>query len=680
VDWYEWGPEALEKARREDRPIFLSIGYSACHWCHVMAHESFEDPAIAAIMNTHFVNIKVDREERPDLDEIYMRATLVLNQGQGGWPMSVWLTPDLKPFFAGTYFPPQPRFQRPGFGQLCEKIAQAWREHRSEITAQADKLTLAVQRTLTARHEPGIDLTLATVDDTAESLANAFDKQSGGLVGGGTNKFPPSMALDLMLRSAARRAEGSGRRKQFLKLAELTLDHIAAGGIYDQLGGGIHRYSTDVEWHVPHFEKMLYDQALVSRIYLDAWLLFDKPSYERIAREIFDYVLEDLQPPEGGFYSTRDADSEGQEGKYYVWTRDEVMRLLGPEEGNLFCAHYDISESGNWDDPYDPGARKSIPRALRSFECCAKLFNLSPEECQRRLGSARRKLLEVRRQRTPPALDDKILCEWNGLMIASLARGGAALGEPRYIQAAAKAANFILEKQTANGRLLRASRNGRASGTAFLSDYACLIEGLIELYEATFDPRWLARAEKLNRATIKHYWDDVHGGFFFAPDDHEDLITRTKDVSDNAVPAGNSVQLMNLLRLSILLGDPQLRALAEKSIDVFAQQILQSPWAAERFLAAVDFARGRPLEIAIIGDPAKPATQALLQRVYEAYLPNRVVMLHHPDDPDAKPDAPLLQNRPMLDGHATAYVCENFACKRPTAEPDELTRMLQAAP
>jgi hypothetical protein len=679
VDWYEWGPAALEKSRREDKPIFLSIGYAACHWCHVMAHESFEDPDVAAVLNEHFVNIKVDREERPDLDDVYMQATLVLNQGQGGWPMSVWLTPDLKPFFAGTYFPPGGEGGRPGFRGLCQAIWKAWQQHRDEIATQADKLTDVVRLSLRAAPTTGLVPSVATVDQAAELLAGAFDTVSGGLVSGTTNKFPPSMALDVLLRSAVRRAPGAARRQQLVELTTRTLGHMAMGGIYDQLGGGFHRYSTDVEWHVPHFEKMLYDQALVSRIYLDACQLLRKPLYARIARGTLDYVLADLQAPEGGFYSSRDADSEGIEGKYYVWTRAGVLEILGPEDGELFCAHFDVSESGNWKDAHDPDMAKSVLRELRSYECCGKLYGITPAECERRLTRGRQKLLAARARRVPPALDDKILCEWNGLMIASLARGGCVLGEPKYIEAAARAADFLLQQQVRGGRLLRSYCRGRAATTAFLADYAGLSEGLLELYEATFERRWLDQAIELNRRAIAQYWDAQGGGFFFTAADHEPLLARRKDIRDGAVPAGNSVELMNLLRLSAMLGDEELRTRADRTMKVFAGEEQNSPWMAERFLAAVDFACAGPVEIAIVGDPSQAQTQALLRQVYDTYLPNRVLMLHNPARPADSVQSPLLANRPAVDGKPTAYVCRNYECRRGVTTPAELAEQLAHA-
>ncbi|MBK9120084.1 MAG: thioredoxin domain-containing protein [Phycisphaerales bacterium] len=674
VAWHEWGPAALAAARKSDKPIFLSIGYAACHWCHVMAHESFEDPAIAAILNDHFINIKVDREERPDLDEIYMQATLALNQGQGGWPMSVWLTPDLKPFFAGTYFPPRARYGRPGFVELCEAVAKAWREHRTDIVTQAERLTEVVREGLQPGGVPGAALTLATVDEAAETLASGFDTVSGGMLSGTTNKFPPSMALEVLLRAAHRRPAEDKARARYLHMLTLTLDHMAAGGIYDQLGGGIHRYSTDVEWHVPHFEKMLYDQALVTRIYLDAFQYTARPLYARIAREICDYVLDDLTAPEGGFYSTRDADSEGEEGRYYVWTRAEVLAALGEEDGVLFCAHYDVRDSGNWRDPHHPQVPKNVLRALRDVDCCSKMLSVDKAELCERLGRARRQLLTLRAGRVAPARDEKILCEWNGQMIATLARAGTVLDEPRYVAAATRAADFILQHQWCAGRLHRSYHDGRTLPVAFLSDYACFIDGLLELYEATFEPRWLDMAATLHTATQQHYGDAREGGFFFTADDHEALIARSKDLRDAAVPSGNSVHLLNLLRLGALLGDHAAQKCAAQMLVTFARAVRQSPWSSERFLCGVEFATAGPVEIAVVGPRADERTQALLRTVYACYLPNRVLAWHDPAQPNTR--LPMLANRPPLDGQPTAYVCRRGTCAPPVTTPAALAALL----
>jgi hypothetical protein len=677
VDWYEWGAEALEKARKEDKPIFLSIGYSACHWCHVMAHESFENEEIAAVMNERFVCIKVDREERPDLDEIYMRATVILNNGNGGWPMSVWMTPDLEPFYAGTYFPPESRFGRPGFKEFCERVGNAWKTNRDDIVSDGQRLAGMVDQSLRAQAgAAGGAIDLALIDRTAAAIVKRFDKQRGGISGGGSNKFPPSMTLDLFLRTARRQGEDAALSKELLAAVNLTLTQMARGGIYDQLAGGIHRYSTDVKWLAPHFEKMLYDQALVSRIYTDAWQVTRDPFYKHIATDIFDYVIDDWQSPEGGIYSTRDADSEGEEGKYYVWTKGELDELLPEEEAELFRDYYAVSERGNWQDPHDPGAAKNILHVPVDPAAFAKKRGLSPEALSQKLAASRAKLLEVRAMRVPPGLDDKILVEWNGMMIASLARGGAAFDEPKYIDAAAKAANFILEHQYVDGRLMRAYRAGRKLETAFLTDYALLIEGLLELYEATFDRRWLDVAVKLNKTTLELYWDDEHGGFYFTADDHEKLISRSKDVRDSATPSGNSVQLMNMLRLATMLGDSELASKAEKTIQGLTPDVLQSPAAADRFLAAVEFALVGPAEIAIVGDPKSDATHALLLEVNQTYLPNRVVMLIDPAAADRSPKSPLLENRPLVDGKPAAYVCRNYACKRPVTTAGELRAQL----
>ena len=676
VDWYEWGPEALERARRENKPIFLSIGYAACHWCHVMAHESFEDEATAAVMNKYFVCIKVDREERPDLDEIYMRATVLMNRGSGGWPMSVFLTPDLKPFFAGTYFPNTSRYGLVSFRELCLKIGDLWETRRDALQADAERLTAAVTEHMSTQPAGDSVITLDMLDKIAAVLTGGFDTKLGGILSGSTNKFPPGMALDLMLRSAARQGPDSADGKRLVELAELTLDHMAHGGIYDQLAGGICRYSTDAEWLVPHFEKMLYDQALVSRIYIDAWKMTRKPLYAETARSIFDYVLGDLQSPAGGFYSARDADSEGEEGKYYVWTKDVVLAALGREDGERFCSYYDVSASGNWNDPHAPGVPKNILHVPRDLETVAKSEEIEPAELQRRLAAGRAKLLAVRSRRVPPGLDDKVLCEWNGLMISALARGGAALHEPRYVAAAARAADAIMKNQFADGRLFRAYRDGRRTETAFLTDYADMIDGLLDLYEATFERRWLDAAQSLNATVLKSFGDAESGGFFFTPDQHEALLVRSKDIRDSSTPSGNSIQLSNLLRLAAITGDAGLRATADRMIATFGGDVLQSIGASERFLCGVELALAGPVEIAIVGDPADEATIALLRVAQETYLPNRVLMLLNPAEPKTAPASPLLENRELIDGRPAAYVCRNYACQRPVTAPEELRAQL----
>jgi hypothetical protein len=644
-----------------------------------MAHESFEDADVAAVMNRYFVNIKVDREERPDLDEIYMQATMILNQGQGGWPMSVWLTPELKPFFAGTYFPPASKWGRPGFGELCERIGQLWNEKREAIESDAERLSDVVRRSFRIETAGAAQLSLEAIDAAARTIGNAFDAERGGLSSGG-NKFPPSMAMELILRSAVRtRTTDPAGSRTLIERVQVTLDRMAAGGIYDQLGGGICRYSTDPDWLVPHFEKMLYDQALVSRIYIDAWLVTRQPSYARVARDIFDYVVRDLQAPGGGFYSSRDADSEGQEGKFYVWTRDEVLAALGREDGELFCSFYDVSEAGNWEDPHQPGVVKNILHAPRSIEVVSKLNRIDAGELEQRLAAARLKLREVRDRRTAPGRDQKILCEWNGLMISSLARGGAALDERNYVDAAARAANFILTQQYENGRLRRSWLDGRRLEAAFLSDYACMIEGLLDLYEATFERRWLEAAVALNSTVVELYWDADAGGFFFTPRDHETLLARTKQARDSAVPSGNSVQLSNLLRLSVMLGDARLREMADRMLSAFSADVLASLGSSERFLASAEFALAGPIEIAFVGDPRNEATRGLIRAARNTWLPNRVLMLVDPALADQSPTSPLLAGRTLLDGRPAAYICRNYACQRPVTGGEELRAQLAAS-
>ncbi len=724
VDWHEWNAESLARAKAEDKPIFLSIGYAACHWCHVMAHESFESDAVAAVMNRHFINIKVDREERPDLDDIYMQATQLMNQGQGGWPMSVWLTPDGRPFFAGTYFPPESRWGRPGFRQVCERIGELWASpERAQLIAQSEELTNAIREMSSPSASDSAPAALAPdlIDRLADALARRFDSVHGGMSGGGTNKFPPHMAIDLMLRSARRlKADDPGRRRME-DAVRLTLDRMSRGGIYDHLAGGIARYSTDVEWHVPHFEKMLYDQALVSRMYLDASAYFGEPAGSAVrtaslgtsnapapteahgspsrgtpaahatnalplypstpsplaatARGIFDYVLADLQSPEGGFYSTRDADSEGIEGKYYVWTKAEVRAICEPPVAEAVCTWFDLSDTGNWSDPHEPDVVKSVLRVVHTEEQAAKLLHVSVDELRARIERGRALLRSAREKRVAPGLDDKILAEWNGLMISSLARGGAQLDEPRYVDAASRAADFIFTRQLRDGRLLRAWRGGRTLSVAFLADYAAMIEGCIELFEATFDERWLRRALELQAAADRWHWDDEQGGYFQSPHDHEQLITRAKDLSDGATPSGNSMMLMNLLRLATLTGDAVYQRRGEKLISAFTPLVAAAPQGAERFLSGFDFATHGATEIALIGPREDAATREMLRVIHATYLPNRALMWAAAAT-DSSTTWPLLRDRPMQANKPTAYICRSYVCERPINEVNELRERL----
>ena len=678
VDWYEWGPEALDRAKREDKPIFLSIGYSACHWCHVMERESFENDAIAAVMNKHFVNIKVDREERPDLDDVYMTATQAMT-GSGGWPMSVWLAPDGRPFYAGTYFPPEDHYGRPGFKRVLEFLANAWEKDRDKCLQQAGALMAAVEKQ--TRVAPGDQIVpFRVVADAATRLAGAFDPRMGGLSGGGTNKFPPSMAMDLMLRvnhferslATSSQLATTQLNGGLIAAVEVTLDKMAAGGIYDHLGGGIARYSTDVDWLVPHFEKMLYDQALVSNIYLDAYRATSKPHYARVAREIFDCVIADLQSPEGGFYSTRDADSEGHEGKFYVWSKAEIDALLG-SEAEMFNDYYDVSAGGNWEGT-------NILNTPRSIESLAKQHGVSVEAAESRLAAARRKLFDVREKRIKPHLDDKVLSAWNGLMIASMAKGYRVLGDARYRTAAERAADFVMTKMMVDGVLQRTYRQGKTHTPGFLEDYAFMIEGMLNLYETTFDLRRLEQAAALNDYVLAHFADTEHGGYFFTSDIGEQPLVRAKDASDSAIPSGNSVHLLNLLRLSVLLDRKDLAAEAERSIRAFSKTLIDNPFRSERMLSAIDFHHRRPREVAFVAEsPDDPMFNKLVDAAWQAYVPNAVhaaVFTKSADASKVQARVPLLAGKTTVDGKATAYVCKNFACQAPTSDASELVKQL----
>jgi uncharacterized protein YyaL (SSP411 family) len=671
VDWYPWGPEALEKARAENKPIFLSIGYAACHWCHVMERESFENEEIAAILNQQYVPIKVDREERPDLDDLYMSATILYNRGSGGWPMSVFLTPDQKPFFAGTYFPPSSRGSMPGFKEVLLHIARLWQEERRQISESAEALSGAISQFGALAADDG-GIPRETVSQVANQLAGAFDRNTGGLASG-RNKFPPSMTMSLMLREYERTRRQGKPNAFLLEMVELTLDHMARGGIYDHLAGGIARYSTDPQWLVPHFEKMLYDQALVSRIYLEAAQLTGRDRYLGVARDILDYVLADLRSPGGGFYSTRDADSEGVEGKYYVWTRREVMEILGEEAGPLFCSYYDVTDAGNWEG-------NNILNVQRDLGTVARLNDVEPARLQEVLAESRDTLLKARSKRVPPGLDDKILTSWNGLMIAAFARGARVTGDTRYSQAAARAAGFVLKELSRDGRLLRTYRKGKAHTGGYLDDYAFFVEGLIELYEATFDRRWLGEALRLNDRMIELFWDGEGGAFFFVADDAEQLLVRAKDIRDSAVPSGNSVAMMNLLRLGRLLNRVDLIEKAEGTMRAVAGSVAESPFGHERLLAAVDFCRAENREVVLVGSRDDKRLHALAIALAEVYAPNTLVAHIDPDAPgadDLRKRVPLLEGKTLVDSSPAAYVCVNRTCQRPVSSPEELTGQLR---
>ncbi|CAN5153695.1 thioredoxin domain-containing protein [soil metagenome] len=660
VDWYPWGAEALSRARDEDKAILLSVGYSACHWCHVMERESFEDEATASIMNEHFVNIKVDREERPDIDSIYMSAVQALTRG-GGWPMTVFLTPDGAPFYGGTYFPPTPRQGMPSFQQLLVSLADAYENRRDEVLKSADGVREYLQAATGADIPKAGTAGTEVLNNAAGSLLEQLDRRSGGF--GGAPKFPQAMNLEVLLRHHHRTGHGIS-----LSAVELTLRKMAEGGIYDHLGGGFARYSVDAHWLVPHFEKMLYDNALLSRIYLETFQATGDPFYRRVAEETLDYVLRDMTSPEGGFYSAEDADSEGEEGKFYVWTPQEVGDVLEPGDADLAMRFWDVTERGNFEG-------KNILNVSRPPEAVASEFGMSETDLWSRITEIRTRLFKAREKRIRPARDEKMLAAWNGLMLHSFALAARVTGREDYREAARKNAAFLLEKLREDGRLRRSYKDGRARFNGYLEDYAMVADGLVALFEATFEERWLSAAGELCDAMNELFWEGDRGTFYDTPADHESLVTRPRDVYDNAAPSGTSVAAEVLLRLSLLLDRDDYRVRAESVLKSLGGGMEKVPGAFGRLLAALDFHLSRPKEVAVVGDPGSKDTKALLDVVFGSYLPNKVVAGRAPDG-DTAPTIPLLTDRPMREGRATAYVCEGYACQSPTTEPGELARQL----
>jgi uncharacterized protein YyaL (SSP411 family)/aryl-alcohol dehydrogenase-like predicted oxidoreductase len=660
VDWYPWGAEALARGKVENKPILLSIGYSACHWCHVMERESFENEEVAALMNRHFVNIKVDREERPDLDEIYMAATLALNQGQGGWPMTVFLTPNQEPFFAGTYFPPTDGLGRPGFATLLTHIARLWQERAEDLTRQAAQLTEYLKARLDLRS--GSNVGEEEIRAAAAEMRIAFDKTYGGF--GPAPKFPPSLALSLLLRHHRRTGD-----PEALPMVVKTLEAMAQGGMYDQIGGGFARYSTDERWLVPHFEKMLYDNALLAKAYLEGFQATGNPFFARIARETLEYVLREMTGPEGGFYSSTDADSEGEEGKFFVWTPREVEAVLGPEEGAWFCAYYDISDEGNWEG-------KSIPNTPRPAARVASRLSINPEQLQRCIEGGRAKVYEARRRRVPPGLDDKVLAAWNGLMIGAMAEAHRVLGDPRYLAGAARAADFLLTAlRRPDGGLYRTYRAGKAHLPAYLEDYAYLAEGLVDLYVAGGDVRYLREAARLADRIRSDFADEAGGGFYDTAKNHEALIVRHREGADDATPSGNAVAATVLARLSFHLDRPELRTAAVAVIAAYGRLIAEHPRAFCKSLAAADFLLEGPVELALIGTPGETGYEALAREIGRPYLPNRIIA-HHDPSAGTPEDLPLLRGKGLVGGKAALYVCRNFACRAPVTDAVDVERAL----
>jgi uncharacterized protein YyaL (SSP411 family) len=657
VDWYPWGEEALAKAKEEDKPIFLSIGYSSCHWCHVMAHESFEDPETAAIMNQQFVNVKVDREERPDLDSIYMEAVVAMTGG-GGWPMSVFLTPDGEPFYGGTYFPPSDRYGMPSFRRVLLSIAEAYRHQRQQIEQGSEQLKARLGQSMALRGDSA-SLNPQALDLAYRGLDHRFDSTHGGF--SDAPKFPQPMNLEFLLRYHHRTGE-----PQALTMVDLTLTQMASGGIYDQVGGGFHRYATDTRWLVPHFEKMLYDNALLARVYLHAWQVTRRSLYRRIVEQTLDYVIREMTHPLGGFYSAQDADSEGEEGKFFLWTPDQVKSILGDEEGEIFCRYFDVTPAGNFEG-------KSILNVKFDLSTAAAVAQMDEDRFRTMINQGRQKLLQAREARVKPGRDEKVLTAWNGLMLAAFAEASRVLGREDYRRVAELNAEFVLKELRRNGRLLRswksesAAGEGQAKFNAYLEDYAFYADGLLALYQATFAPRWFAAARALVDVILAHF-TDPNGGFFDTSDDHEQLITRPKNLQDNAIPSGNAAAADVLLRLAAYTADDAYRRPAEEMLVAMAPTMQQYPGGFSHWLSVLAFQLAPPREIVLVGDPTTDDTHAMLEVVFGTYHPHQVVALTAPGDEDGASIVPLLADRPQQNGHTTAYVCQRFVCQAPITD------------
>ncbi len=658
VDWHPWGTEAFEKARQEDKPVMISVGYSACHWCHRFREESFENEAIAKLMNDLFINIKVDREERPDIDSIYMNAVQMMT-GHGGWPMTVFMTPEGVPFYGGTYYPPADRQGMPGFPRVLISIAEAYKEQRSQITSNAQVIIeqLAKLNEFTSVD----DLNTEILDTAAQGIMRGFDTENGGF--GRAPKFPPAMVLSFLLRQSQRTKDSAMQAA-----VEMTLIKMANGGMYDQLGGGFHRYSVDEKWLIPHFEKMLYDNALLSRIYLDAFLVTGRVFYRQIATEILDYVVREMLDTNGGFYSSQDADSEGEEGKFFVWRPEEIVALLGEEDATLFNRYFDVTPHGNFEHAM------SALHVDTELTAVAKILNVTPERLADAIKRGKEILFAAREKRVKPARDEKILTAWNGLMLRSFAEAARVLKREDYLQVAIRNAEFLLMELQRDGRLLRTHKDGQSKLNAYQEDYAYLIDGLLSLYEATFDEKYFLAAHNLADTMIAQFWDETEGGFFFTSNDHEQLISRAKESYDNATPSGNSVAAHILQRLALFTNENRYRDIAERTLKLLANQISRFPNAFGHLLCAVDLYLSSAHEIAIIGDRTSEDTAALIDAIFSRYLPNKIVACAAPNKSST---IALLADRSQIDGKATAYVCHNYVCEAPITNTDGLENVLR---
>ena len=667
VDWYPWGEEAFEAARERDLPVLLSVGYSPCPWCHVMERESFENPQIAAMMNQNFISIKVDREERPDVDSVYMTAVQAMT-GHGGWPMTVFLTADGSPFYGGTYFPPEDRGGLPSFPRVLETMADVFRNRRSDVLTSGRQLVDRINQTFASARsvEP---LTDAILRAAFEQLTNQFDDRSGGF--GLQPKFPQPQTLEFLLRFYHRTGV-----PLVLEMLELTLDKMAAGGMYDQIGGGFHRYSTDAFWLIPHFEKMLYDNALLARLYTHAYQATRNPSYARVAQGILDYVLREMRHPDGGFYAAQDADSEGVEGKFFVWRPEQLVSILGREDAEVVADHFGVTNEGNFEG-------MSVLNVPRDPAQVASHYSMSPDELDALIESASAKLLQERSQRIPPLTDTKVITSWNGLMMAAMAEASAVFGREDYLHAARDNAAFILERMVRDGRLRRTDGDSQNGAQGFLDDYSHLVDGLLALHSADGDLRWLIQAERLTRQAVELFWDPLQGRFYDTGSDQENLIIRPRDVTDNALPSGHSMMTGVLIRLAIITGDGDLRTMASDSLRGVRDIMIQFPTGGGHWLSVLDFYLSDHREAVIItpstsavipakaGIHAQPTATDMLHRLASTHLTNAIVVSASEDAADASP-WPVFRGRSVIDGKPTAYVCRNYACQLPTTNPDTM--------
>ena len=670
VDWYPWGDEAFNKAKEEDKPIFLSIGYSTCHWCHVMERESFEDEEVAKLLNDAFVCVKVDREERPDIDSNYMTVCQMIT-GSGGWPLTIMMTPEKSPFFAGTYIPKGNRFGRTGMMELIPKVSELWENQREELLDSASGIVAALESTQVVSSDEKIDKEISEI--AYGQFANSFEETKGGF--GTSPKFPTPHNLMFLLRYWKRTGN-----ERALYMVERTLQEMRQGGIYDHVGFGFHRYSTDAKWLVPHFEKMLYDQAMLVYAYSEAYQATGKQEYQKTVDEILSYIIRDMTSPEGGFYSAEDADSEGEEGKFYVWTIDELSEILSDEDVKLATEVFNLHKQGNFiDEAAHTKTGANIPHLQKTCAVLAEELNMPVKELEIRIENIRQKLFVVREKRVHPYKDDKILCDWNGLMIAALAKAAQVFDQEKYHQVAAKAVKFIFSEMVdKDGKLFHRQRDGESAVTAFLDDYAFLTWGLLELYEATFDVSYLEKALELNEYLLNNYWDDENGGFYMTGKGSEKVLMRTKEFYDGAIPSGNSVALMNLLRLGRITADPSLEEKAEQVVQNFSGHVTSGPVSFAYFLSALEYVIGTSFEIVVTGKTGAEDTKKMLNALRRKFVPTKV-LLFRPSEVDVAPItkyADFTREHISVDGKATAYLCTNYNCKLPITDTQELMGML----